>query len=516
MPTRRSVIAASLAVPAILSGSSRVRSQTRPVLRVAVQALPPTLEPIESISNVGLRITDNIFDTLIRRDFLAEAATGRPALVPSLATGLTQRDPLTWAASLRAGVRLHDGREMTADDVVATFSPERMWGQKAPFYEGRIAFGHLAEVVAEDARTVIFRTRAPDVVMAKRLAAYAGWVCSSQYLAQAGLEGMRVKPVGTGPYRLASFQRDQRVVLDAFDEYWMGPPPARQVSINVVPEAAARLAGLQAGDFDLVTNLLPDQIPALANNRHVEAVAVPLDFAHILYYDTRRPALRDPRIRRALNHAVDYELMGRALWGDGFRRMAALQLPSFGDFYDRDREGFPYDPDKAKRLLAEAGWRGEEIVVRIPADYYLNLLPATQIVQEMWRAVGVPSLLEVRDNLASVTQPGADVRPTSIAFRFADPLGGGLMVHLAKDYFIQAQGYWTPTAFNEISDAFRAATDPAERHRLWLRLLDEYEAEAPAMILYPVQEVIGKRRDLRFTHYPLYYLDLRSYNLGFA
>jgi peptide/nickel transport system substrate-binding protein len=129
--------------------------------------------------------------------------------------------------------------------------------------------------------------------------------------------------------------------------------------------------------------------------------------------------------------------------------------------------------------------------------------------------VRLPSLLEVRENAASVTQPGADVRPVSVAFRFADPLGGGLMVTMAKDYFIQAQGYWTPTTFNEISNAFRAATDPPERRRLWLRLLEEYEAEAPAMILYPVQEVIGKRRDLRFTHYPLYYLDLRSYNLGF-
>jgi peptide/nickel transport system substrate-binding protein len=352
--------------------------------------------------------------------------------------------------------------------------------------------------------------------MRNRLAAYAGWITSSNYLAEAGLEGMRVKPVGTGPYRLASFERDRRVVLDAFDDYWMGPPPARRVSISAVPEAASRLAGLQAGDFDLVTNLLPDQMPSLASDRRVEAVAVRLDFAHILYYDTRRPALRDPRIRRALNYAVDYDMMGRALWGEGFRRLPAFQLPSYGDLYDRDRQGFAYDPDKAKRLLAEAGWKGEDIVIRIPSDYYLNLLQAAQIVQQMWLAVGVPSRLDVRDSPASLTQPGADVRPVSVSFRFADPLGGGLMVHMAKDYFIQAQGFWTPIAFNQISDAFRAATDPAERRRLWLRLLDEFEAEAPAMILYPVQEVFGKRRDLRFTHYPLYYMDLRSYNLGFA
>jgi peptide/nickel transport system substrate-binding protein len=516
MLTRRSVLAASLAAPAIIARAVQAQADARPVLRVAVQAVPPSLEPIESISNIGLRVTDNVFDTLIRRDYLAEAADGRSHLVPALATELVQRDPLTWVATLRPGVRLHDGREMSADDVVATFAPARMWGANAPFFEGRVAFSHLAEVAAEDAHHVVFRTRAPDPVMDKRLAAYCGWICSAQYLAQAGLEGMRTRPIGTGPYRIASFERERRVVLDAFDEYWMGRPPARQVVMTAVPEASARLAGLQAGDFDLVTNLLPDQIPALSQDRRVEAISVPLDFAHILYYDTRRPAMRDARVRQALNYAVDYDLMGRALWGENFHRMAALQLPSFGDLYDRTRVGFAYDPDRSRRLLAEAGWRGEEIVVRIPNDYYVNLLPATQIVQDMWRAVGVPSRLEVRESAATLTQPGADVRPVSVSFRFADPLGGGLMVHLSRDYFIQGQGFWTPTRFNEIADALRAASAPAERRRLWLLLMDEFEAEAPAMILYPVQEVIGKRRDLRFTHYPLYFMDLRAYNLGFA
>jgi peptide/nickel transport system substrate-binding protein len=513
--TRRSLV---LAAPALLTRPASAQPaspDTRPVLRVAVQGLPATLEPIESISNVGLRTTDMQFDTLLRRDFAAEAATGRPAVVPALATGLRQRDPLSWEITLRQGVILHDGREMTAEDVVATFSPDRMWGPQAPFYEGRVAFGHLTEVVAEGPRTVVFRTRVPDVVMAQRLAAYAGWICSAEYLAKAGLAGMRSRPVGAGPYHVSAFQHDQRLVLDSHDAYWMGRPAARRVEVTVVAEPLTRLAGLQSGDYDIVTNLLPDQAPTLAHDPKVEAVTVPLDFAHVLYYDTRRPALRDPRVRQALNYAVDYDSMGRSLWGPGFRRMAALQLPSFAALYDAERKGFAYDPDRARRLLAEAGWQRQEIVLRVPADYYLNLLPAAQIVQQMWQAVGVPCRLEVRENASQLEAPGADVRPTSIAFRFADPLGGGLMVHFAKDYFIQAHGYWQPTEFNAVSDEFRAATAPAERKRLWWRLLDLFEAEAPALILYPVQEVIGKRRDLRFTQYPLYYFDLRPYNFGY-
>lgn len=516
MTTRRKLLATALAAPAVIASPARAQGDARPVLRVAVQALPPTLDPVESISNVSLRITDNVFDTLIRRDFLAEAATGKPTLVPALATALTRLDDQTWEVQLRPGVRLHDGNELTAEDVVATFAPDRLWGPKAPFFEGRISWGHLDSVAAKGRDQVVFRTQAPDVVMPQRLAAYAGWIGSAKHIAETGIEGMRTRPVGTGPYRLTSFQRDQRVVMTAFDEYWMGRPAARQIVLQVVPEASARLAGLQAGDFDLVTNLLPDHAPVLARDPRNEAVSVTMDLAHILYYDTRQPALADRRVRQGLNFAIDYDLLRTTLWGATLPRMAALQVPSWGLFFDAGRQGFTYDPARARELLAAGGYRGQELVVRIPAGYYLNLLPAAQIVLEMWRAVGVVARLDVRETVASLAQPGADVRPTSVAFRFADPLGGGLLVHLSKSYSLQLQGYWQPARFNAISDAMRAATDPQERLRLWNALLDEYEAEAPALILYPVQEVIGKRRNIRFTQYPLYYMDCRPYNLSYT
>ncbi len=501
---------AALAAPALLALPVRAQGDTRPVMRVAVQALPPTLEPLEAISNVGLRITGNVFDTLWRRDYATET------LSPFLATALVRRDPLTWTVTLRDDVRLHDGGTLTAEDVLSTFSAERMWGPTVQTFEGRVNFGHLAGVEAEGSHTVVFRTKAPDPVMPQRLAAYGGWIHSAKSYAEQGQAGLRTRPVGTGPYRVASFQRDQRVVLEAFDEHWQGRPPARQVVFTVVPEASARVAGLQAGDFDLVTNLLPEQIEPLARSRTLEGVGVPLDFAHILYYDTRRPALRDARVRRGLNHAVDYDMLGRSLWGPGFRRMAALQIPAFGDLYDADRPGFRYDPDLARRLLREGGYRGEEIVIRIAPAYYLQMLQAVLVVQQMWAAVGVTARIETRENLSLLTQPGADVRPTSIAFRFPDPLGGGLAVHLSREYSLQQQGFWAPVKFNELVDALRLAQAPEQRRALWRGMLEEFEAEAPALILYPVQEYFAKRRAIRWTHPPLYFMDFRPGLLSFT
>ena len=222
-------------------------------------------------------------------------------------------------------------------------------------------------------------------------------------------------------------------------------------------------------------------------------------------------------MRRALNHASDHDTLGRSLWGGGFRRMAALQTPAFGEMYDAGRQGFAYDPERARKLLAEAGWRPEApLIVRVPAGYYLNMLQAVQVIQSMWEAVGVPSRLEVRENLSLVQQPWADVRPTSVAFRFPDPLGGGLMVHLAKGYFVQDQGYWQPGGVQPDRGGAARGDELAERRRLFHRLMDELEAEAPAAILYAPMEVIGKRRGMRFAHYPLYYLDFRGANLAFG
>jgi peptide/nickel transport system substrate-binding protein len=196
--------------------------------------------------------------------------------------------------------------------------------------------------------------------------------------------------------------------------------------------------------------------------------------------------------------------------------MAAQQIPAFGDLYDAGRRGFAFDPDLARRLLREAGYAGQEMTLRIPGRYYLNLMEAAQIIEAMWREVGVNVRLEVIENIAQLTNPGADIRPTSIAFRFPDPLGGGLGVHWARGFFIQDRGFWTPVRYNEILAALRAATEPAERRRLWIALMDEWDAEAPGVLLYAPQEIIGKRRAIRWRHPPLYYMDFRPDSLGFG
>jgi peptide/nickel transport system substrate-binding protein len=491
--------------------------ENRPILRIAVQGLPASLEPLDAISNVGLRPITCLFDRPLRRDFAAEALNpGRSAVVPELATSLKRIDPLVWELELRPNVKLHDGTIFSAADLIATFSPERI-GKATPYPEGRVLFGHIDGVERIDDLNVRFHTKTPDVIMDQRLAAYGSWVIGAKALSEIGLDGLRTKPVGTGPYKIAAFSRDRRLILDSHDDYWMGKPAACQVRIDVVPEAATRVAGLISGEYEIVTNLLPDQVPQFKGYEDIEVISVPLDLVHMLYFDTRRPNVSDPRVRTALNCAIDYEALGRAIWGPTFNRPNGLQTPAFGELYEPNRRFFAYDPNKAKRLLAEAGYKGEEITFRLASGYYVGSDDAAQIIQAMWNKVGIKMRLELVESRTKAAEAGADVYMTSAAFRFPDPLGGGAIVAFGPDSGIQKAGFWTPkTDYNAKAAALQQARDPAERRHLFQHLLDLFEREAPATILYAANEIYAKRKSVRFTHYPLYYLDLRPYNFSFS
>jgi peptide/nickel transport system substrate-binding protein len=157
-------------------GASTAQAADRPDIVVAVADNPPTLEPAKEMSNVGTRITYSLFDTLIRRDFLSGEGGGGAKLVPSLATSWERIDDTTLEVKLREGVTFHNGAAFNADDVVFTFSPERLIGEDSPLPQGRAYFGVLDRVEKLDDYTVRFVTKAPDPLFEQRLASWASWI----------------------------------------------------------------------------------------------------------------------------------------------------------------------------------------------------------------------------------------------------------------------------------------------------------------------------------------------------
>lgn len=514
--SRRRFLEASLLTPVALhSLPAFAAGEANPTFTVAVADLPPTLEPARELSNVGTRVTYSIFDTLIRRDFLGAADGGGSALKPHLATKWERVSPQELIVTLRQGVKFHNGDELTADDVAYTFRDGRMWGEKPQIPGGRPYFGILAGCDVVDRYTVRFRTRVPDVLLEQRLASWCSWIVNKRAYEEMGFEAYSKKPVATGPYKVVSHAASEATVLEAFDDYFMGQPTASRVTFKRVPELAARVAGLVAGDYDLITNVPPDQTGIIAGYADIDVRTVVLSNVHVLCYNESNAVLADKRVRQALNLAIDRQKLVDSLWQGKAVVPASHNFPEYGQMYVEGRK-LGFDPDKAKALLAEAGYKGEPIVYRTMANYYTNALEAAQILVEQWKAIGVNASLQVVENSTQMRGEGAQIFNWSNSTRLPDPLGA-IWVAWGPNGEIQQQKFWkSADAFNATGSALEAETDPARRKELFTKMLDIWEDEAPATILYQPSESHAIKRSIAWRPTTFYFMDLRPDNLAFG
>lgn len=514
--SRRRFIEGAAAMPVALSMSTAFAADdSRPNFTVAVADLPATLEPARELSNVGTRVTYSIFDTLIRRDFLGAADGGGSELKPHLATKWERVSPQELVVTLRQGVKFHNGDELTSEDVAYTFREGRMWGEKAQIPGGKPYFGILASVEPIDRYTVRFKTKVADVLLEQRLASWCAWIVNKRAYEAMGFEAYSRKPVATGPYRVVSHSAADATVLEAFDDYFMGKPTARRVTFKRVPELAARVAGLVAGDYDLITNIPPDQMSVIGGYKDIDVRSVVLANVHVLAYNEQDKVLSDKRVRQALNYAIDRQKLVDALWQGTAQVPASHNFPEYGPMFVEGRK-LAYDPVKAKALLKEAGYKGEPIVYRTQANYYTNALEAGQILIEQWKAVGINASLQVVENSTQMRGANTQIFNWSNSTRLPDPLGA-IWVAWGPAGEIQVSKFWTSAqAFNKAGTALEAETDPAKRKALFTQMLDIWEDEAPATILYQPSEAYAIKKSIAWRPTTFYFMDLRPDNLSFA
>jgi peptide/nickel transport system substrate-binding protein len=510
--SRRGVLAGGAALA--FAPKAYAQTKPRPALRIGVAEVPPTLEPARELSNVGTRVTYSMFDTLIRRDFLGGADGGGAGLKPHLATSWTRNGADELVLKLREDVLFHNGDRLTADDVIYTFTSQRMFGEKPLMPEARSYFATLASVDSPAPFTVRFRTKVPDVLLEQRLASWCSWIVSKRAYEERGYDGFSREPVGTGPYKLRILQRDQKIVLDAFDQYWMGKPVAESVEFRQMPELASRVAALQAGDVDMITNVPPDQVSVLKKSPGIDVRSVVLANVHVLTFDERGPQMGDKRLRQALGLAIDRKLLVDTLWDGSAVVPPGHNYPEYGGMFLEGR-GLRYDPDEAQRLLKAAGYRGEEIVYRTMPNYYTNALRAAQVMVEMWKAIGINARLQVVENFTQMRADGAQIGNNSNSTRLPDPLGA-LWISWGPDSYFQKSGAFRSVgAFNTAGRALEAETDPAKRKALFKQLLDAWEDEAPGTVLYQPSEFYALKRNIAWRPYTFYFMDLRNDNLAF-
>jgi peptide/nickel transport system substrate-binding protein len=474
---------------------------------VGVQGIPSNVDPAQNLGNVGTRVAYTPYDTLIRRDFLNDNVN-----VPMIATSWQHISDTVLELKLRDDVTFHDGSPMTADDVVYTFTRLITAPADSPLLDAGTRFLTFQSVEAVDPTTVRITTKAPDPVLINRLASWAGWIVSKNYIETNGQEKFEQTGMGTGPFKFTSFTPDTEITLERHDGYWGELPPVKKITFKVIPEIAARVTALINGEVHLITNVPPDQVETLAAEDHLEVRDVILSNTHVLVYNTHQAALSDKRVRQALNAGIDRQLIIDTIWDGHARAKHSEQMEEFGALYNPDRPLTPYDPDKAKALLAEAGYDGAEIPYQTGANYYTNSGAVCQAIVPMWQELGINAKAAISDE--TLKPEDRFVYTWSNSSIIADP-DGYLTRCWGPNSSPQLQSWDAPAEFNELAVQAQSTLDVQERYAIYQRMLDIWEDEAPGTVLYDPAEFYAIDKRVNWTPYPLYSMDLRAYNLSF-
>ena len=285
-------------------------------------------------------------------DAMAKAMPGNP-IAPCLAESWTMAaDGLSYTFVLRSGARFHNGEPVTAEDV--KFSFERYRGASHQLMKDRVA-----TVETPDGLHVRFRLKAPwpDFLTFYAGASGAGWIVPKKYVEQVGEAGFKKAPIGAGPYKFASFTPGLELVCDAFEGYWRKVPTIKRLVFKVIPDEATRLAALQRGEIDIAYSIrgeLAEQLkrtPGLSIKAAVGSAPFWLYFPE--QWDPNSP-WHDQRVRQAVSLAIDRKTMNEALTL-GHSHLTGSVFPENFDFYWQPPEP-QYDPTRAKKLLAQAGF----------------------------------------------------------------------------------------------------------------------------------------------------------------
>ncbi|HCJ72686.1 ABC transporter substrate-binding protein [Agrobacterium pusense] len=510
----------------------------RPSVTIAVQKITNnnTLDIWNEQSNVGERVFfPNFWEGLIQRDWM-----GNQGPLPGLATEWKRIDDKTLELRLRQGVKFHNGDELTAEDVVFSFSKERVFGNTEPkggktIFEsdnkpttvkelpasvpgiGRRLWPALAGVEAVDKYTVRFHNATPDVTLEGRLYSGGSQIANRRTWDEAATYAdWARKPITTGPYMVGDYKPDVSLTLIAFDEYWGGRPPLEEIRFVEVPEVASRVNGLLSGQYDFACDLPPDQIATVQAAPGFEVQNSTILNHRISVFNTQNEILADPLVRRAMTHAIDRQAIVDALWGGQTVVPPGLQ---FGIFKTTDMfiDGWAapeYNPQLAQDLLKQAGYKGDAIPYRLLNNYYTNQTANGQVMVEMWKQVGLNVEIQMKENWAQIHDPEGvkGVRDWSASANINDPVTP-MVTQFGPNGEMQQKKDWSNAEMNELSVVLETSTDRALRKKAYARMLEICEREDPAyQVLHQNAVFTGMKSSLKWKAAPAFAMDFRSNN----
>ena len=478
-----------------LVGCSRSRPDPH-TITVIIESSPANLDPRIGTDAFSERIDELLFDSLLRKDEHFN-------LQPWVAESWEIRDPLTYVFHLRSGIRFHDGRPLAARDVKWTIDSMTN-GTVISSKAATTSFQHIEKIETPDNRTVIFRMKEPDSGLPWNLS--DGAVGIVPYGSD---KNFNLHPIGSGPFKLVKNEQDNEVVVVRNDDYWGNKPKLERVRFAVVPDTITRALELRKGSADIeINSLTADMVYSLRKDARLTVNQTPGTSVQYLGFNLRDSVLRDVRVRRAIAYTINVEPIIRYLWR-GIVRPTDSVLPPQHWAYDASLHPYPNDVEKARRLLADAGYSTVpghrlHLVIKISTSDDTSRLIAV-ILQQQLREVGID----------------LEVRTFEFATFYADVLKGAFQIYMLRwvggsnqdpeifEYIFDSKSfaprranrsYYSSPQVDAWIEQARTDLDQEKRKQLYAKIQEQVLADLPSLNLFSLDNVIVHTRRLANVH----------------
>jgi peptide/nickel transport system substrate-binding protein len=465
--------------------TAQAGAQPKDALTVDMPGEVATMDPHLQWDTESYTVYRNIFDNLVTRD-----AGGK--IVPQVATGWRYSDDTTIVFDLRTDIRFQDGSKLTPDDVA--FSVRRI--TNPAFKSPQLSqFDQITSADVTGPAQVTLHTKTPYPVLMAQLVKLS--IVPKTYVEKIGDQRFNQEPLGSGPYRLRTWQRGVQSVLDSVDDYWRGKPPFLTVTFRAVPDGPTRIADLRTGRADITRGLSPDDAEGVKADKSLQLLPVATERVAYLFINTLATPTKDKRVRQAIAMAIDRDAIISSLQ-QGYARPVNIVLTPANFGYIADIPGWPYDPDRARALIKEAGAEGAVLSFITSPSYDRRL---NEAVQQMLSDVGLKLEISVTD------------QPTFLRRRQGTPEDAGSLSQgrwscACQDAdgvifpLFRSGSIWSKMinpAFDAEVDAARTILDPATRLEHYRRAFQILREEVPGIGLFQDYAIYLARKELKWT-----------------
>ncbi len=455
------------------------------------QDLDESLDPHKAVAAGTKEVMFNVFEGLMK-------PTPEGDLIPAVAEKYEiSDDQLTYTFTIRDGIKFHNGDPVTAEDVGESLARCKNGGDGIFEVE---AFSNIQHMETADSRSISITLGEPDSEFLSYLTAA---------VLPAGYDGQDTAPVGTGPFKFVSRAAQDNIVLERFDDYWGEKAYLDKVTYKIIENADSILMSLQSGAVDLFAHLTSTQVAQLGDDFNIEEGT--MNLVQAMYLNNAVAPFDDVRVRQALCYAIDrQQILDLAFDGYG-SLIGSSMYPAFGKYFDDALTNYyTYDVEKAKALLADAGYPdGFAMTITVPSNYQPHLDTA-QVIVEQLKQVGITAeILPVTwESWLNDTYMGRQFQATVVGVDASTMTARALLERFtstADNNFIN----YNNAEYDAIFQAALAAADDAAQTAAYKQAEANLTENAANVYIQDLADLVAIRKGLtgvRF--YPIYVLDL--------